>query len=252
MADYAHPVPTAPQAQPMHPPEYEDGRVNVGEMERLLSVIGGGALVLYGLRRSLGHLALILGGSALVYRGLTGHCKVYQRLGVNTAETNTTPDGVSLEATITVHKPVAEVYDFWRHLENHPRFVTYLQSVQNLGETRSHWIAEGPLRSRMEWDAEIVEERQNALLAWRSLPGADLENTGTVRFRALPNQRGTEVWVRMQYAPPGGSAGAALGRLMQSFTERQLQEDLRRFKQILEAGEVATTAQQSSGRSSSH
>jgi uncharacterized membrane protein len=221
-------------------------QVNVSDPERLLSVIGGGALVLYGLRRSLGHLALMLGGGALIYRGLSGHCDVYQALGVNTKQ-HELGTAVTLEAIVTVNKPAAAVYDFWRHLENHPRFVKHLQSVQSMGDKRSHWVARVPMQGHIEWDAEIVEERQNALLSWRSLAGADVENSGTVRFHELPNNRGTEVRVKLHYAPPGGVAGAALGKLLKTLTVRQLQEDLRRFKQIVETGEVATTADQPSG-----
>jgi uncharacterized membrane protein len=212
---------------------------NVGELERGLSLIGGGALVLYGLRRSLGNLALMLGGGALIYRGLTGYCAAYQALGVNTAHRDT-GHGVALGATITVNKPAAEVYRFWRHLENHPRFMQHLESVVTTNGKRSHWVAKAPLPAPIEWDADIVAERENAMLSWRSLPGADVENAGTVRFRELPNGRGTEVRVRLEYAPPGGVVGVAVANLFKTLTEQQLKEDLRRFKQIIETGETPT------------
>jgi uncharacterized membrane protein len=212
---------------------------NVGDLERGLSLIGGGALVLYGLRRSLGNLALMLGGGALIYRGLTGYCAAYQALGVNTAHRDT-GHGVALGATITVNKPAAEVYRFWRHLENHPRFMQHLESVVTTNGKRSHWVAKAPLPAPIEWDADIVAERENAMLSWRSLPGADVENAGTVRFRELPNGRGTEVRVRLEYAPPGGVVGVAVANLFKTLTEQQLKEDLRRFKQIIETGETPT------------
>jgi uncharacterized membrane protein len=221
--------------------------VNVGDLERVLSLLAGGALALYGLRRSFGYLALVAGGGALIYRGFTGYCAAYKALGVNTSSPHTGP-GVVLEAAVTVHKPAADVYRFWRHLENHPRFVQHLQSVVNLGERRSHWVVQAPMQTPIAWDAEIVEERENALLSWRSLPGAAVDHRGTVRFRELPNGRGTEVRVRLEYAPPGGIAGVTLARLFKTLTVRQLQEDLRRGKQIIEAGELPTTADQPSGR----
>src|SRR5215831_6328375 len=127
---------TMPMAQYARATEYHrpaDSYVNVGDFERVLSVIGGGVLALYGLRRSLGHLMLMLGGGALIYRGLTGHCGAYQTMGITTA--NQEPShGTTLEATITVNKPAPEVYRFWRHLENHPRFMRHLESVLSLGE----------------------------------------------------------------------------------------------------------------------
>jgi uncharacterized membrane protein len=205
-------------------------------------------LALYGLRRSLGNLALIAGGSALVYRGLTGWCAVYEALQLSTTSADTGP-GITLEAAITVHKPAAEVYRFWRHVENHPRFVTHLQSVVSTGGKRSHWVAKAPMQQTIAWDAEIVEERQNALLAWRSMPGADVDHAGTVRFRELPNGRGTEVRLRLVYAPPGGQVGRAVAHLFKGLTAQQLQEDLRRCKQIIEAGEMPTVANQPVGQS---
>jgi uncharacterized membrane protein len=205
-------------------------------------------LALYGLRRSLGPLALIAGGGALIYRGLTGHCAVYETLQLSTASTDTGP-GIGLEAAITVHKPAADVYHFWRQLENHPRFVTHLKSVVSTGDKRSHWVAKTSLQQPIEWDAEIVEERENALLSWRSLPGADIDNAGTVRFREMPNGRGTEVRLRLEYSPPGVQAGRAVARLLKSLTAQQLQEDLRRFKQLVEAGEAPTVADQPAGQS---
>jgi len=237
MADFAQHATTLPEQQQTHATKQYPR--NVGALERGLSLIGGGALVLYGLRRSLGNLTLMLGGGALIYRGLTGYCAAYQALGVNTA-TRDAGLGVALRATITVNKPAAEVYRFWRHLENHPRFMRHLESVASTNGKRSHWVAQAPLPAPIEWDADIVSERENALLSWRSLPGSDVDHAGTVRFRELPNGRGTEVRVRLEYAPPGGLVGVAVGNLFKTLTEQQLKEDLRRFKQIIETGETPT------------
>jgi uncharacterized membrane protein len=213
---------------------------NVGDLERGLSLIGGTALILYGLRRSLENLALMLGGGALIYRGLTGYCAAYQALGVNTTRRDRR-HGVALRATTTVNKPVAEVYRFWRRLENHPRFMQHLASVVSTDGKPSHWVAKAPLPVPIEWDADIVAERENALLSWRSLPGADVDHVGTVRFRELPNGRGTEVRVSLEYTPPGGIAGVAVAQLFKTLTAQQLKEDLRRFKQFIETGETPIT-----------
>jgi uncharacterized membrane protein len=194
-------------------------------------------------------LALAVGGGVLVYRGITGRCAVYEKLGLNTVRHDGA--GVAVEAGVTINKPVAEVYRFYRTLENHPRFVTHLESVRTTANGHSHWVAKTPIRGTLEWDAEIVEERENALLSWRSLPGSDIDNTGTVRFRELPDNRGTEVHVRLNYSPPGGRAGTALAQLFNGITTQRLREDLRHFKQLLEAGEQPTNAGQPVGSTGS-
>ena len=151
---------------------------------------------------------------------------------------------IAIETTITVNKPTPEVYRFWHHLENYPRFMRHLESVVSTGEKRSHWVARGPLQVPLTWDAELVEEYDNVLLSWRSLPGADVDNTETVRLRELPYGRGTEVRLKLVYAPPAGVARVALAKLFKTLTVRQLKEGLRRFKQIIEASETPTTAHQ--------
>src|SRR5262245_56409577 len=160
-------------------------------------------------------------------------------LGVNTAHRDT-GRGVVLYATIAINKLTAEVYRFWRHLENHPRFMQHLESVASTNGKRSRWVAKVPLPAPIEWDADIVTERENALLSWRSLPGSDVDHAGTGQLRHLPNGRGTEVRVRLEYAPSGGVVGVAVANLFKTLTEQQLKEDLRRCKQILEAGETPT------------
>jgi uncharacterized membrane protein len=216
-------------------------RVNVGESERWVSLVGGGMLALYGRRRSLPGLALVIGGGALLYRGMSGHCAVYNAIGIDTAGSRL-DSWVTVEAVVIVNKPIADVYRFYRTLENHPRFVTYLESVTSRDQTHSHWVAKTPLHTQIEWDAEIVEERENARLAWRSLPGADLSHHGSARFHELPNDRGTEVQVNLEYAPPGGAVGKAVAQLLNTISTQQLQEELRHFKQLLEAGEQPTIA----------
>jgi uncharacterized membrane protein len=147
-----------------------------------------------------------------------------------------------------INKAPEELYRFWRNFENLPRFMNHLESVTPLGGDRSHWVAKAPAGARVEWDAEVYNEKENELIAWRSLEDADVNNAGSVRFRRAPNGRGTEVKVVLNYEPPGGKIGAAIAKLFGEEPGQQIEEDLHRFKQLMEAGEVPTTAGQSSGR----
>lgn len=217
------------------PKRTESGRssVNVGDTERLLSTIGGGALALYGLTRgSLGGIALALAGGALIYRGVTGHCNLYEAVGVNTATGAQSAKSARVEKSVMVNRPVEEVYRFWRNFENLPRVMSHLESVEVKDAKRSHWVAKAPVGTSVEWDAEIIDERPNESIAWRSLPGADVENSGTVRFRRTDG--GTEIQVTLEYTPPGGALGATVARLFGENPEQQLEEDLQRFKREME------------------
>ena len=140
--------------------------------------------------------------------------------------------------SITINRLPEQVFAFWRQLEIWPRFMHHLVSVQVLDDKHSHWVAKAPAGRRVSWDAEIVEERPNQLLAWRSSQGADVPNTGAVQFRPAPIGRGTEVTVRLEYSPPAGILGQTVARLFGKEPGRQLDEDLRRFKSVMETGEV--------------
>lgn len=146
---------------------------------------------------------------------------------------------VRVKKAITVNRPPDEVYAFWRELENLPRFMTHLESVHVTGERTSHWKAKGPAGRSVEWDAEVIEDRPGELLSWRSLPGADVESSGAVRFASAPGDRGTEIVVDLEYTPPGGRAGAAVAKLFGEEPATQLSDDLRRCKQVVETGEIA-------------
>ncbi|HKP87665.1 MAG TPA: SRPBCC family protein [Blastocatellia bacterium] len=140
--------------------------------------------------------------------------------------------------TITINRPPEEVYRFWRNFENLPRFMSHLESVQVMGDKRSHWVAKAPAGMSVEWDAEIIDDRPNQLIAWRSLEGADVDNYGTVSFDRAPGGRGTEIRVEVEYNPPGGALGAGIAKLFGEAPEQQIKGDLRRLKQVLEIGEV--------------
>jgi uncharacterized membrane protein len=222
--------------------------VNVGSGERWLSSIGGGALLGLGLQqRSLPGLALAALGSVLTYRGITGHSGVYTAVGMDTAGE---ASGIDVRRAFTIQKPAAELYEFWRNFQNLPQFMDHLQSVTITGETRSHWVAKAPAGTSVEWDAEITDDRPNEMIAWRSLPGADVQNHGEVRFEELPHDRGTVVHVSLTYNPPAGVLGAAVARLFGEEPNQQVYDDLRRFKNLMEAGEIPTTEGQPRGERS--
>jgi uncharacterized membrane protein len=141
-------------------------------------------------------------------------------------------------AAITINRPPEDVYRFWRDFQNFPRFMSHLKSVQVSGEKHSHWIARGPAGTTVEWDAEITSDQPGKLIAWRSLENAQIDNRGEVRFREAPAGRGTEVHVRIDYDPPGGSMGIGIAKLFGEEPGQQLKADLYRFKQVLETGEV--------------
>jgi uncharacterized membrane protein len=152
-----------------------------------------------------------------------------------------------VEQSVTINRTAEELYDFWRDLRNLPRFMLHLKSVEITSSTRSHWVMEAPVNKSFEWDAEITRDEPGKLISWRSLSGADIENTGTVRFERATGDRGTVVRVSIEFAPPGGHLGVALAKLFGEDPKQLVKEDLKRFKQLLEAGEIASTRGQPRG-----
>lgn len=143
-----------------------------------------------------------------------------------------------VKASVTVRRSPEELYSFWRDLANLPRFMAHLDSVETRPDGRSHWRATGPAGMKVDWDAEIVSERQGELIAWRTLEGAEVMHSGIVGFVPAPGDRGTEVHVNLEYAPPAGKAGSIIAKLFGEEPELQVRDDLRRFKQVMETGEV--------------
>ncbi len=220
--------------------------INVGDMERWVSMIGGGALAVYGLTRgTLGGFGLAALGGALAYRGTTGHSHLYACLGISTTGERhgrqasvRAGHGVRVEKTITIDRSPQELYRFWRHLENLPRFMRHLKNIKTLDHLHSRWQARSPLGLGLSWDAEVITENEPEVIAWRSLPGAAVETAGSVHFNYEPKGHGTEVRLVLKYDPPGGSWGASLARLFGVDPEREIEEDLHRFKRLAEAGEM--------------
>jgi len=203
-----------------------------------------------------------LGAAALLYRGGTGHCHVYEALGVDHSRARGSGfaadrysdtrqrlggrRGILVEESVTINKPIAEVYRFWRDFEHLPQFMEHLESVAVRDAGLSHWVATGPAGTRVEWDATIINEVDNQVIGWQSLQGSMIATAGSVNFDET--EHGTRVRVRLQYDPPGGRLGAMVARLFGEEPNQTIREDLRRLKRLLETGEIPTTEGQPSGR----
>jgi uncharacterized membrane protein len=205
-------------------------------LQRWGALLGGGALAIYGIsQRSKSGSALAAAGGLLVYGG--------SRLQTGPAE-------IHAESSFTVNVSPTRAYQFWLDLENLPRFMSHLQSVRKIDENRSEWIARGPLQLRIRWTAQIVDRRENEWIVWRSDPNLAFRNAGSVQFRPAPGNRGTEVTVAMQYSIPASPVGRGFAMLFGKDPSQTIYEDLRHFKQLMEAGEIATTVGQPHGRRS--
>jgi uncharacterized membrane protein len=147
-------------------------------------------------------------------------------------------EGIRMTRSVVVNRPPHELYAFWREFENFPRFMYHVNSVRATGPGISHWVVSGPAGSTVEWDARITSDTPNELIAWQSLEGAGVENRGSVRFEPRPGNRGTIVRVDVEYRPPGGAAGKLAAMLFNESPEQQIYDDLHRFKQIVETGEI--------------
>lgn len=214
---------------------------NVGNDERLLSLLAGGLLAGIGAARRgpLGTFLALCGGG-LVYRAVTGHCYTYQALGISTVPQNhgvRADHGVRVSKGVHIARPPEEVASFWGQLTGLPKIMRHLERVDQLEGNRSHWVAK-VLGMRFEWDAETTAFVEGQLIRWRSLPGGDVDTEGAVLFE--PDAAGgTILRVEMRYDPPGGAVGDRAARLLGGDLDSQLDEDLRRFKAAMEAG--ATT-----------
>ena len=216
---------------------------NVAPVERIASVAVGGVAIGYGLsRESLGGLLLAAIGGALVHRGVTGHCYGYDALGINTRSTTAAgtrgTDGIKVTRSVTISRSPAEVYQFWRRLENLPLFMKRVKTVERIDDERSRWVVKGPGGSEVEWTAKILADRENEVISWESLPGAEVQNAGSVWFEPAENG-GTLLKVILRYYPPTGRLGAAVAELFGEAPDQQLAEDLQRLRETLEAAPAA-------------
>lgn len=232
----------------LKPWEHGGAGLNVGRTERWISAAAGVALLGYGLRRTRLRAVLLPLGLGFLRRAVTGRCEISQAFGRNSARERSSPvasvgrgEGTRIEQTVVIQRPREELFRFWRRFDNLPRFMDNLESVTVLDERRSHWVVKGPGGTRVEWDAEIHNEIDNELIAWRSLPGADVDQAGSVHFSPA-HGGGTEVRVLLRYAAPAGKMGAAVAHILGDDPEQLIADDLRRFKQVMDAGEVPAPA----------
>jgi uncharacterized membrane protein len=210
--------------------------------------LGGLAILCAATRRPAAATGLALASGALMYRRLDGRRAAGRSPLTETRAALGERRGIHVREAIRLERPIGEVYRFWRQLEQLPRFMSHLDSVEETADgTRSHWIARGPAGLRVEWDAEIINEQENRTLAWTSLPGSDIVTAGSVTFAPARGGRSTQVTVRLQYAPPAGRAGDWVAWAFGRAPAQTVREDLRRLKQLLEAGELARAGRASTG-----
>jgi uncharacterized membrane protein len=203
-----------------------------GSLQQWGTAVGGGALAIYGLtRRSAVGIALATGGGALAYYAVRSDPQ-QQSIARSSVQVNCSPE---------------QAFQFWRNFENLPLFMHHLDNVTVLDDRRSRWKALGPLGTPISWDAEITSERPNEIIAWRSLPTSQIDVNGMVEFRPAPANRGTFINVAIEYRPPVGALGRSVAKLMGKDPNFLMRQDLRRFKALIEAGEIPTTEGQTHG-----
>jgi uncharacterized membrane protein len=213
--------------------QIEIGNNRSNAVQRWGAVIGGSALALYGItRRSPGGIAMATAGGVVAYLG---------------AKANNLHREPVARSSVLLNCSPKEAYKFMRDFENLPYFMRHLESVKVADELHSRWVAIGPLGQTIKWDAEIVNEREGELIAWRSLPGSDIEVDGFVQFRPAPGNRGTIVFARVHYRPPAGAIGDALVKILGKDPSFLMRQDLRRLKALIETGEIPTIDGQSHG-----
>jgi len=216
---------------------------SLSQTNNLIAIGTGAALLTFSaFRRSPAGPWIAAAAVPFLYRGIVGHWpEPFHTRGPNddTREALGGDHGVHVREAVRLELPIHQVYSFWRRFENLPRFMRYLDSVREDAADRSHWVAIGPGGIRVEWDAELINEVEDKLIAWRSLPGSDVTTAGSVNFDSVRGGRETQVTVNLQYAPPAGKTGAWVATLFGREPSQTIREDLRRLKQILEAGEIA-------------
>ncbi len=201
---------------------------NLGKTERVISGIAAAGLAALALKKSStsGRIAAGLASGALAARAATGFCAVK---GAVEEIRDTSP--IRVEKQTVINAPIEAVYEFWNNVENFPKFMNHIQSVVKMTNTRSHWVSDGPLGTKVEWDSELVKNVPNDVIEWRSLVG-DVEHTGTVRFKRVGPK--TRIKVRIEYTPPAGKVGAAVARIFGEDPRSQLEEYLKKAKQMLD------------------
>jgi uncharacterized membrane protein len=233
-------------------------KINVGKNERIVSAVGGTALLAYALQRK-DWIGVLLGavGAGLTLRGTTGQCPAYRALDVDTNHKSVLGNlekkartwfnhTVEVVKSVSINKSAEELYAFWRNFENLPVFMNHLEAVEKIDETHSKWTAKAPLGTEVSWNAEVIEDVPNKIIAWTSYGDSEIKNSGKVEFISTLNH-GTEVKVTIKYEPPAGKIGAIAAYFLHEEPDTQVKEDLRRFKRLMETGGIMKTEGQPVG-----
>lgn len=268
VTNYAQQMSWQPNQETSSQRRQYDHSPNVDTLERQIAVTLGGGLVLYALiGRSNGLSSLFTGalGAALIVHGQSQRSPFYSALNMDTAQSSSngqtwnrgeiaTPHAIpsntiEIQRAVTVDKPAGELYNYWRKLENLPNFMKHLKEVQESSGGQSHWVAELAGGLPVSWDAEIVEDVPGERIVWRTLADSTVEQQGKVEFKPASGEQGTVVHVDIRYSPPGGIVGETFAQLLNGVTAQQVKDDIRRFKSLMETGEIPTVEGQPSGRS---
>ncbi|PTS99670.1 cyclase [Pedobacter sp. HMWF019] len=214
------------------------GKENIDQGERVVSILTGGWLLFESLKNMRKHpligLQVAAASGLLLYRGATGNCPVYRKIGKDTSD----PQAIIISDTITVNAPREKVYAFWRELSNLPKFMKHLKSVEETSDTVSLWTTNTPGDLiDLSWSAEITREEPGEYLGWHSLEGSRIDNGGKVEFKDTLNGTGTELHIEIDYFPPAGSVGRGITSLFNGLFESMIREDIKNFKHYAEAAE---------------
>lgn len=233
--------------------EQAQGSVNIGDAQRLISAIAGAGCIIEGWRRrSLAGGALAFAGIGLLYRAASGYCPAFGAMGIDTRGSQDTnrigrrkvhsEQASKIRRSIEISRPPNELYKFWRSLENLPRIMSHLESVQVITDRFSHWAVKTMTGlPTIEWDAEIINDVENERIGWRSLSDAVIDHAGSVEFEPIGDGRSTRLTVTMQYSPIAGRLGTAVARLIGEDPDRKIGDDLQRFKESMEAGKAVSS-----------
>ena len=209
-----------------------------GTALQLAPLVVGGALAAFGIKRGgwVGY-GLALAGLGVMQQAFSGKPDIAQWAGIGADHDSR---AVTVSHTVTINKPAAELYRFWRNFSNLPRFMNHIERIEIIDDKRSHWHVKAPAGLRVEWQAEVTDEQENRRIAWRAVENSDVPNWGHVEFREAPGGRGTEVHAVIRYEPPAGALGRAIAKILGEEPQVQMREDLNRFKRLMETGDAST------------
>jgi uncharacterized membrane protein len=205
--------------------------VNVGDKERMLSALAGSLLIYATAKKHKVNTLLLLGGGYLLYRAVSGHCAVYD--AVSERRRGEKGGELKVRTHVVVNRPRAEVYAFWRQLENWPLFMRHLEHIDELDERTSAWRLKMPGgMGDIRWEARIVKDEKDTELSWHSVEGAVIRNTGKINFSDTPG-KGTRIDVMIAYSIPSGPIGERMAGLLTPTFRRRVEEDIHQFREYM-------------------